>query len=152
MYFVRYSTKTGQSRASCERIIYIFLSSKSNNGNVKNLGTSMSLFNSPTKSAYKNITFVFDASTLSYCTLSYCSLLFDASTLSYCSLLLSHGNLLNYWLSSILCCQSIFSRFWAFWQYIKTEMLMRVETFLLTFFNMLSLLKQNCWASFPSHG
>ena len=73
---------------SCEHIIYMFFSSTSSNDNVKDLSASMSLLNSPIKSGYVNITFVF-----------------DASTLSYFRFVFSHANL-DYWLSSILCFQN----------------------------------------------
>ena len=136
---LRHSSGTGERIvymwASGERIIYIIFSSKSSNGNVKDLTAGMSLLNSPTKSAYVNITFVFDAITLSYCSL------------------LSHDSLFDYWLSSILCCQKYITNWifslWTLKQYIKTEMLMRAETFLLTFFNMPFLWKKKQLSQFP---
>ena len=57
--------------------------------------SAQALINSPTKSTYVNVAFVF-----------------DASTLFYCDLLFLHDNLLGYWLSSMYCqLQFEFSRF-----------------------------------------
>ena len=59
---IRWQYRQSTVLFSCIQL-YIFFSSMCSNGNVKYLSANMSLFNSPTKSGYENIIFVFDAST-----------------------------------------------------------------------------------------